>query len=53
MVKNLPRDTTRLNIRPALFNIFISDVFFFIEKSEKFAISLMAILYIHTEKVSN
>ena len=36
---------------PLLFNIFINDIFFFVEKSE-FVISLMTILYIHVAEIS-
>ena len=36
---------------PLLFNIFINDIFFFVEKSE-FVISLMTILYIHVTEIS-
>ena len=35
-MKYLPTDTIWLNIRPAFSNIFIADIFFFVEKSEIF-----------------
>ena len=36
MVWNLPRDTTGLNIGLFIFNIFIGDIYIFVEKSEIF-----------------